>query len=131
MLRLNTPSRDLDTNIIRKITQQTIKWCQETYGVNDHRPGMKWKVIRNPKEDDVYGIYVTDDNCIEIYSNHMDRVSDILLTCIHEYTHYLQQPFLTKMLRVAYSRNMYQKKAENTAQKDYRKCWNHIKSNIF
>ena len=130
MLRLNTPSRALNKNIISQITNRTIKWCKIRYGLNENYHHLTFKTIKNVTEKDVYGIYVVDDNCIEIYWNHMDRVSDIVLTCIHEYTHYLQQPFRSKYLRVAYSRNVYQKKAEKKALEDYKKCWRDIKTKV-
>ncbi len=130
MLRLNSPSDNLDKKKFLKIVQNIFKWCQHQYGINDHHPIFTWKVIKNRTESDVYGIYILDDNCIEIYSNNMNNVSDIILTCIHEYTHYMQQPYRSKYLRVAYSRNIYQTKAEGVALKDYKKCWKDIKTMI-
>jgi Zn-dependent peptidase ImmA (M78 family) len=130
MLRLNTPSRLLDRKLISQLTNDTLKWCKNTYGENPSKLNLRWKIIKNDNESDVYGIYVVNDHRIEIYWNHMDRVSDILLTCIHEYTHYLQQPFRSKYLRVAYSRNIYQKNAERIAQRDLYKCWKDIRTNF-
>jgi Zn-dependent peptidase ImmA (M78 family) len=130
MMRLNSASHDLDKNKFVKLVRKIFKWCKNNYGMNENHPIFKWKVIKNTKESDVYGIYILDDNCIEIYWNNMNNVSDIILTCIHEYNHYLQQPYRSKYLRVAYSHNIYQRKAEHIALKDYKKCWKQIKTMV-
>lgn len=124
----------IDINSKKRLTNLTIKWCRDFFGVNE-RKRTKLKVTfshreRKIKNSVVFGNYCFWRNVITIYLPHCNTTDEIVSTVIHEYTHYLQSRprYQNYQKEYYYSTNPYEKEARRNEEKYSRLCYNEIKS---
>jgi hypothetical protein len=133
-LGLNTRTESVDKPTIRAIVKETVRYCTETFGVNNRR-GKEFKVsIRKQTSGDAfYGEYDYLNNTLIIYHNNCGRIKDLVKTTIHEYTHYMQ-PVRTsyhKLLeRYGYEKHPMEIEARENENYYYRKAWKQLKQTI-
>jgi uncharacterized protein YjaZ len=126
----------IDINTKKRLTNLTIKWCRDFFGVNERKRN-KLKVTfsnrqRKIKNSVVFGNYCFWRNVITIYLPHCNTTDEIVSTVIHEYTHYLQSRlrYQNYQKEYYYSTNPYEKEARRNEEKYSRLCYNEIKSLI-
>ena len=69
-----------------------IEWCKENMEYPKHHkyyPTVEVKYYKNKKAN---GDYSSRSRIIRIFVNNHKSIEDLVDTCIHEYTHYLQMP---------------------------------------
>ena len=128
--------RFIDINSKKRLTNLTIKWCRDFFGVNE-RKRTKLKVTfsyrqRKIKKSVVFGNYCFWRNVITIYLPHCNTTDEIVSTVIHEYTHYLQSrpKYQNYQKEYYYSTNPYEKEARRNEEKYTKLCYKEIKGLI-
>jgi len=125
--------KSIDTATKKRITNLTIKWCKDFFGINDKKR-TKLKLVfsdrpRTIKKCIVFGNYCFWRNTITIYIPHCQTVNEIVSTVIHEYTHYLQSRprYQTYQKEYYYSTNPYEREARRNEEKYTKMCIDDIK----
>ena len=125
--------KSIDTATKKRITNLTIKWCKDFFGINDKKR-TKLKLVfsnrpRTIKKCIVFGNYCFWRNTITIYIPHCQTVNEIVSTVIHEYTHYLQSRprYQTYQKEYYYSTNPYEREAKRNEEKYTSVCLKEIK----
>lgn len=123
----------VDIGTKKKVTNLTIKWCRDFFGVNE-RKRTKLKVSfsdksRKVKNAVIFGNYCFWRNRITIYLNHCETLEDVISTVIHEYTHYLQSRtiYMDYQENYYYSTNPYEREAKRNEEKYTKTCLKDIK----
>lgn len=126
----------IDINQKKRLTNLTIKWCRDFFGVNEKKR-TKLKVTfsyrqRKIKKAIVFGNYCFWRNTITIYLPHCNSIDEVISTVIHEYTHYLQSRprYQTYQKEYYYSTNPYEKEARRNEDRYTKLCYSEIKSLI-
>ena len=126
----------IDDKTKKKLTNLTIKWCRDFFGVND-RKQTKLKLRfsnrkRTIKKSIVFGNYCFWRNVITIYLPHCNNEYDIVSTTIHEYTHYLQSRprYQDYQKNYYYSTNPYEREAKRNEDKYTSICIRDIKTQL-
>ncbi len=129
-------SKGIDTQTKKKLTNLTIKWCRDFFGINE-RKRTKLKVYFSPRRRKiknalVFGNYCFYRNTITIYLPHCTTVEDVISTTIHEYTHYMQSRQMYKYYETYhyYSTHPYEREARRNEEKYTKMCLKEIKSGL-
>lgn len=129
-VRLLTPVQPLGRAEILRICNITFKWCKKHMGVNNRK---HYELITCVAIGDIdeCGEYDPEDNRITIYWNSMMNAEEIVRTCIHEWTHYLQ-PMLThyNKIKLPYSHHPMERQAVRSENKLFRQCWASIQNEV-
>lgn len=132
MTYLKTPTQELSTYQIRKIVGMTISWAKLNLGTKQKFRTLKYRVLTQNRPDKPYfGDYHHDRNTIRIYKDNCPTVKHVIMTTLHEYTHFLQNlRTYDKILKtVGYKLHPLEIEAVNS-ERYYSDCWADIKNNI-
>jgi hypothetical protein len=108
-----------------------LDWCIVKYGMSryfDDYPDLEIEISTDCSK---YLAEFESENCIIfIYRKVIDvlDVKTMILTVIHEYQHYLQDPKLSDICyrTLEYSENPFEIEAERIAQQDWEECYNDV-----
>lgn len=134
IMRITTRTYNITPKLQRKIVRETIKWCQEFFGVNNRRSNeFSYYVGPQPKRllkeyGKYYGCYDCYENKLSIYPEHNPHIKELIKTTIHEYTHYIQPVrslYYKYDTQYGYKNNPFEKEAR-TNELLYRACWKSI-----
>jgi uncharacterized protein YjaZ len=128
--------KSIDTTLKKRITNLTIRWCRDFFGINDKKR-TKLKLVfsnrpRTIKKSIVFGNYCFWRNTITIYIPHCNTIDEIVSTVIHEYTHYLQSRprYQTYQKNYYYSTNPYEREARKNEERYTKMCIDDIKNQL-
>jgi uncharacterized protein YjaZ len=128
--------KSIDTTLKKRITNLTIRWCRDFFGINDKKR-TKLKLVfsnrpRTIKKSIVFGNYCFWRNTITIYIPHCNTIDEIVSTVIHEYTHYLQSRprYQTYQKKYYYSTNPYEREARKNEERYTKMCIDDIKNQL-
>lgn len=137
-MKLRTKTYDLSPREHKRIVRMTINWCKEVLGEN-HRRKNEFVVFVGPqpkrllkKYGKYFGCYCCFENKLEVYPENNKNIKELIMTTIHEYTHYTQpirSKYYTYEEQYGYHRNPF----EVVARKNeglYKQCWKQIKNKI-
>lgn len=138
MYRINTPTRKLSLKEQRKIVSLTIKWCGEILGKNNKRKNKLMFVLR-PQPlmkklacGECFGEFDYRENVLDIYSDNNKTIKHLIVTTIHEYTHYLQpirKYYFELNEKYGYWKNPFEIQA-HANEVLYDVCWREIKGKL-
>ncbi len=128
--------KSIDSTLKKRITNLTIRWCRDFFGINDKKR-TKLKLVfsnrpRTIKKSIVFGNYCFWRNTITIYIPHCNTIDEIVSTVIHEYTHYLQSRprYQTYQKNYYYSTNPYEREARKNEERYTKMCIDDIKNQL-
>lgn len=114
-------------------------WCQENFGICK-RKKKKLEFIFTHKNGyyqynkriPIFGCYCNYRNRITIYEPKCKKLSEVVSTVIHEYTHYLQSSYQYEIYekKYPYSKNPYEIEAVKNERKYTKICMKYIKNTI-
>ena len=137
-MKLTTKTYNLTPREQKKIVRLTIEWCQVVLGENHRRKNVlsvfvgpqPKKLVKNYGK--YFGCYDCIENSLNIYPENNKNVRDLIMTTIHEYTHYTQ-PIRSKYYKLdeqyGYLKNPFEVVAR-TNEKLYKMCWRDIKVSL-
>lgn len=137
-MKVTTKTYNLSRREQKLIVGETIKWCQQFFGVNHRRKNeFTYYVGPQPKRllkkyGKYFGCYDCLKNTLNVFPENCKDIRDLIKTTIHEYTHYTQ-PIRSKYYKLdeqyGYLNNPFEVVAR-TNEKLYKNCWRQIKSLI-
>jgi len=113
----------------RSAALKIYQWCKKKYGrskYNGRYPDVKFRKGDYTTED-VWGLYDCEENYIYVNSSSVITLEDLVVTMIHEYTHYKQNMRVDWVVLCKYFDSTtfdhpLEKEAEETAQRDRVSC---------
>jgi hypothetical protein len=128
-VRWNTRVDRLDGRMSRSIAIKALRWCLSKMGVNhsrDNRP--RWRVYSNPGNVNL-GLYSPSRNLVTIHWNNCPTVGLLVRTCVHEWTHQLQDTSKYDH-SLPHSENPLEQEAFRSEAIHGRACWSAIKDEV-
>ena len=116
-----------------KIVTLTVKWCEKFFTSPSikRRTSLCVMIYHNPNRK-VYGQYCERNNWLTINLHKCKNVKDIVMTTIHEYTHFCQdlKEYALMNKKVGYNDNPFEIEARFNEETYYTNCWRSIKNKI-
>jgi len=88
-----------DNRTAERVAELVVQWCYDKFGPSKYSPFIPDVSISTEDDTNLLGEYVSDDNEIILYwselknkRNKLYETIDLIVTIIHEYQHYLQDP---------------------------------------
>lgn len=129
---LNSRTSKIGRKETVRIAEMALRWCRRHLGINKRKQYIPIWSIRKSSEtnENINGEYDPVDNEIIVYWDNCDTISDLIRTCIHEWTHQLQ-PILTRYARYTdYRTNPYEVEACKNETIHTPRCWSDIKAKV-
>lgn len=91
-MKLNTRTKSLSVKKRRQIVELTLEWMKENIGSKVSKERTFKYTVRRLGENytPAYGMYCPERNTLFVFHNHCPTVKWIIMSTLHEYTHYLQ-----------------------------------------
>lgn len=123
----------LGDNEIRRIVSLTVYYCKHVFGINGRRPDLGISIRTQKRGPWHYGVYDSNTNKIVINKNVCTNIKQLVMTTIHEYTHYMQpvvSHYNNLLEEYGYDKHPMEVEAREKESHYYKHCWEYIKQYI-